>query len=120
MLHSKASKFAIFAAVSLLSVGIVSSAHAISATEWATEWSGGSVIKLGYGVAYAINASAQVVGVNNGGYAVEWSGGGVIQLGKAILAILALAFPTPSTLPDRWWGWGVQRPGHRVERRQGH
>jgi uncharacterized membrane protein len=87
MLHYKASKFAIFAAVCSLS-GAMGSAQA----QVATEWSNGRVIDLGglpssygYGsVADSINDAGQVVGytfVSGPEVATEWSGGHVILLG---------------------------------------
>ncbi len=44
MLHSKASNFAILAAVCLMGIGAATSS---ANSQWATEWSGGSVVKLG-------------------------------------------------------------------------
>ena len=55
-------------------------------SDYATEWSDGSVIDLGGlpgsrdNVAAGINNAGQVVG-ESGAYATEWSGGGVINLG---------------------------------------
>jgi uncharacterized membrane protein len=66
MLHSKASKFAILAAVSLLGVGASRSAHAQQ--QWATEWSPGSIVNLGglpgstQSVGLGINEFGTVVG----------------------------------------------------------
>ena len=87
MLHSKPFKFAILAAVCLLGIGAATrSTHA----QWATEWSGGSVIKLGglpgtkVSVAASINDRGQVVGDSAGdGFDVAtlWSAGSVINLG---------------------------------------
>ena len=58
----------------------------VGGTEYAVEWSGGSLIKLedlpgsADSVAAAINDAGVVVG-ESGGYATEWSGGRVINLG---------------------------------------
>jgi uncharacterized membrane protein len=46
----------------------------------ATEWSGGSVITLGSGLANSINDAGQAVGVGSLNTATEWSGGSVINL----------------------------------------
>jgi uncharacterized membrane protein len=87
MLHSKASKFAILSAACLLGIGASRSAHA----QWATEWSGGSVINLGSlpggtgnSYPFSVNDAGQVVGRSYVGghyYATEWSSGSVIDLG---------------------------------------
>ena len=63
----------------------------VGGVNYATEWSGGSVINLGglpgstSSSAYSINDAGQAVGVSlvaaSTGYAVEWSGGNVIDLG---------------------------------------
>src|SRR5574337_1243148 len=86
MLHFKASKLAVFASVCSLR-GVASSAQA---KNYATEWSGGSVINLdglpgaSDSAAGAINDAGQIVGISDVGnftHAVEWSGGQVIDLG---------------------------------------
>src|SRR5574337_1289739 len=86
MLHFQASKLAVFASVCSLS-GVVSSAQA---KNYATEWSGGSVINLdglpgaSDSAACAINDAGQIVGISTVGnfpHAVEWSGGQVVDLG---------------------------------------
>jgi uncharacterized membrane protein len=80
MLHSK---LAIFGFVCLLGVDAAGSAHA---QEYATEWSGGSVINLGRfqpdgssSNATSINDAGQVVGDSDSG-ATEWSNGQTINL----------------------------------------
>ena len=68
--------------------------------EYATEWSGGSVINLGnlpgstFSVAVSINDAGQAVGNSVGGinHATEWSGGSVINLGG--LPGSAIAMPS--------------------------
>ena len=84
MSHWKSFGLAIFAAGCLLN-DTTDPAHA-QCNQCATEWSDGSVIKLGSlpgstdSEALAINNAGQAVG-SSGGQAVEWSGGSVIDLG---------------------------------------
>jgi probable HAF family extracellular repeat protein len=84
MSYWKSFGLVLFAVVCLLDEA-AGSAHA----QIATEWSDGTVIKLGNlggntgSEAFAINNAGQAVG-HSGPYAVEWSGGSVIQLGAGI------------------------------------
>jgi probable HAF family extracellular repeat protein len=85
MLHSKASKVAIFAAVCLAGIGASPSAHAqcMAFQTCATEWSGGKVIDLStQSEAASINDRGEVVGFSIVGviHAIEWSDGKVIDL----------------------------------------
>ena len=57
----------------------------VGGVEYATEWSGGSVINLGNlqgSFAEDINDAGQVVGATLAGAAIEWSGGSIIDLGN--------------------------------------
>jgi probable HAF family extracellular repeat protein len=94
MLGSKAYKFAIFAAVCLVGIGVAGSVHArcpaVGYYGCATVWSNGTFINLGappgstFSGAFGINDSGQLVGLSYNGsgpdYATEWSGGSVINL----------------------------------------
>jgi probable HAF family extracellular repeat protein len=103
MLHWKSFGLAMFAALCLLAE-TAGSAHAQCAlslsqsTGCATEWSGGSAIKLGslpgfpQSGANSINDAGQAVGYSQpygggGQRATEWSSGGVIDLGGAHNAV---------------------------------
>jgi uncharacterized membrane protein len=59
---------------------------------YAAEWSGGSVIALGSGLANSINDAGQAVGVGSLNTATEWSGGSVINLANLPGIIASTAY----------------------------
>jgi uncharacterized membrane protein len=122
----------------LVALGLLGETAGSAQAQFATEWSGGSVINLGSGTASGMNNAGQAVGFN-GNRALEWANGSIIKLpdfqgsigsgalgindmGQAVGWTFAGGFEIATRNQRPWTGGRIQRyrrvgSCHRVERR---